>query len=300
MIVFCGYANLDVVGRVPRFPLPDERLHASAIDHMSGGMAANAADAAARAGARVAFAGALGADPLSDRFLAELAADGVDTGWTDRTAFLSTAIVLVDAAGRRSVISEDDGLGVAHVTAAAERLAAAGGGLLYLDGYRAVAAQAAARPGVTVAVDLDGCDDPADALGAVRAAAHVVVGRHRLESILGVPRDRWPGLAAASGTALAVTDGARGWTLCTPDGAVTTGAALPVEVVDDTGAGDCFTGTYLAGVDAGLSLPEAAARAGVAASLSCTVPGARGAPTPDLVGVALRRLPPDSLLEDPS
>ncbi len=158
------------------------------------------------------------------------------------------------------------------------------------------------RPGVAVAVDLDGCDDPADALGAVRAAAHVVVGRHRLES-LGVPRHRWPGLAAASGTVLAVTDGARGWTLCTPDGGVVTGAALPVDVVDDTGAGDCFTGTYLAGIDAGLPPGDAATRAGVAASLSCTVPGARGAPTPDLVGVALRRLDPDPShppLEDPT
>jgi ribokinase/sulfofructose kinase len=266
-------------------------------------MAANAAVSAARAGARVAFAGALGGDPLSDRFLAELTAERVDTTWSDRSAFLSTAIVLVDAAGRRSVISEDDGLGDAHVTAAADRLAAAGGGLLYLDGYRAAAAAAAVRPGVAVAVDLDGCDDPADGLRAVRAATHVVVGRHRLESAFGVPRERWSGLAASSGTVLAVTDGASGWTLCTPDGAVVTGAALPVDVVDDTGAGDCFTGTYLAGIDDGLPTAEAAGRAGVAASLSCTVPGARGAPTPDLVGAALRRLPPDlpqPLLEDPT
>jgi sulfofructose kinase len=303
VIVFCGYANLDVVGRVPHFPRPDERVHASAVEHLPGGMAANAAVSAARAGARVAFAGALGRDPLSDRFLAELTAERVDTTWSDRSAFLSTAIVLVDAAGRRSVISEDDGLGDAHVTAAADRLAAAGGGLLYLDGYRAAAAAAAVRPGVAVAVDLDGCDDPADGLRAVRAATHVVVGRHRLESAFGVPRERWSGLAASSGTVLAVTDGASGWTLCTPDGAVVTGAALPVDVVDDTGAGDCFTGTYLAGIDDGLPTAEAAGRAGVAASLSCTVPGARGAPTPDLVGAALRRLPPDlpqPLLEDPT
>lgn len=297
MIVFCGYANLDVVGRVPRFPRPDERLHASAIEHLPGGMAANAAVAAARAGARVAFAGALGDDPLSDRFLAELAADGVDPAWSDRTAFLSTAIVLVDAAGRRSVISEDDGFGAAHVTAVADRLAVSGG-LLYLDGYRAAAVAAAVRPGVAVAVDLDGCDDAGVALGAVRAATHVVVGRGRLESVLGVPRDAWSGLATASATTLAVTDGARGWILCTPDGATVTGAALPVDVVDDTGAGDCFTGTYLARIDAGDPPAAAAARAGVAASLSCTVPGARGAPTPELVGAALRRVP-HPLLEDP-
>ncbi|WP_369135754.1 carbohydrate kinase family protein [Modestobacter sp. I12A-02662] len=287
MIVFCGYANLDVVGRVPRFPRPDERVHATAVEHLSGGMAANAASAAARAGADVAFAGVVGADPVSDRFLAELAADGADVGWTARTAFLSTAIVLVDGAGRRSVVSQDDALDAASVAAVADRLAAAGGGYLYLDGYRAAALAGAARPGVTLAVDLDGCDDRAAALAAIGRADHVVVGRARLEQLLGVPPASWPGLATGRRTTLVVTDGPAGWTLHGADGRLVTEPALPVDVVDDTGAGDCFTGTYLAGLDAGLPPARAAVRAGAAASLSCTVRGARGAPSPDLVDAAL-------------
>ena len=287
MIVFCGYANLDVVGRVPRFPQPDERVHADAVEHLPGGMAANAAVAAARAGAPVAFAGVVGADPLSDRFLAELAAEGVDTGWTDRGGFLSTAIVLVDGAGRRSVVSEDDALGSAHVQSVADRLAAAGGGLLYLDGYRAAELGRAVRPGVSLAVDLDGCDDPATAREAVRLADHVVVGRGRLTGPLDVPPTGWAELARSSGTVLVVTDGARGWSLHGPDGAASQGSALTVDVVDDTGAGDCFSGTYLAGLAGGAGPVAAAVRAGIAASLSCTVPGARGAPAPALVDAAL-------------
>jgi sulfofructose kinase len=287
VIVFCGYANLDVVGRVPRFPQPDERVHATAVEHLPGGMAANAAVAAARAGAAVAFAGVVGDDPLSDRFLAQLATEGVDTGWTDRGGFLSTAIVLVDGAGRRSVVSEDDALGGAHVSSVADRLAAAGGGLLYLDGYRAAELGAAVRPGVPLAVDLDGCDDPATALEAVRLADHVVVGRSRLTGQLGVPATGWAELARAAGTVLVVTDGARGWTLHGADGSFSQGSALAVDVVDDTGAGDCFAGTYLAGVAGGAGPVAAATRAGIAASLSCTVPGARGAPAPALVDAAL-------------
>ncbi len=287
MIVFCGYANLDVVGRVPRFPRPDERVHATAVEHLSGGMAANAASAAARAGADVAFAGVVGADPLSDRFLAELAADGADVGWTARTAFLSTAIVLVDGEGRRSVVSQDDALDAAHVTAVADRLAAAGGGYLCLDGYRAAALAGAARPGVTLAVDLDGCDDRADALTAIGRADHVVVGRARLAQLLDVPAASWQELATGRRTTLVVTDGPAGWTLHGADGRLVTEPALEVDVVDDTGAGDCFTGTYLAGLDAGLPPARAAVRAGAAASLSCTVPGARGAPSPALVDAAL-------------
>ncbi|TQN44193.1 ribokinase/sulfofructose kinase [Blastococcus colisei] len=294
MIVFCGYANLDVVARVPTLPRPDERVHAAGITHSPGGMAANAAVAAARAGARVAFAGVVGNDPLSGRFLEELQAEKVDVSWTDRSAFLSTAIVLVDAEGRRAVVSQDDALGPAHVLSSAARLAAAGGGLFYLDGYRAAQIGAASGPGVVVAVDLDGCDDRGLALAGLRAAGHVIVGRRRLEELLGVPRAEWARLARESAACLLVTDGPRGWTLHEPDGSVLTGEALTVPVVDDTGAGDCFVGTYLAGIDAGLSPAEAASRAGVAASLSCTVPGARGAPRRSDVDAALPPLPATS------
>ncbi|TFV55302.1 carbohydrate kinase family protein [Geodermatophilus sp. DF01-2] len=287
MIVFCGYANLDVVARVPRLPRPDERVHATAVEHLPGGMAANAAVAAARAGARVAFAGVVGDDHLSGRFLGELEAEGVDTSWTERTAFLSTAVVLVDAHGRRAVVSQDDGLGPAHVAAAARRLVAEGGGLLYLDGYRASTVAAAATAGLVLAVDLDGCDDRDQALAALHCADHVVVGRRRLERLLGHPGSDWAQLARSAGSCLLVTDGADGWQLFAPDGSTVPGAALPVAVVDDTGAGDCFAGTYLAGIDGGLPPVTAARRAGVAASLSCTVRGARGAPTPADVDAVL-------------
>lgn len=287
VIVFCGYANLDVAARVPHLPRPDERVHASAVEHLPGGMAANAAVAAARAGARVAFAGVVGEDHLSERFLGELEVEGVDTGWTERTAFLSTAVVLVDAEGRRAVVSQDDGLGPAHVAAAAERLAAQGGGILYVDGYRAASVAPAAAAGVVLAVDLDGCDDGDDALSAVRGADHVVVGRRRLERLLGHRGPDWAQLARTTRTHLLVTDGADGWQLFEPDGSVVPGPALPVAVVDDTGAGDCFAGTYLAGVDGGLPPLTAARRAGVAASLSCTVRGARGAPPPADVDAVL-------------
>ena len=291
MIVFCGYANLDVVARVPALPRPEERIHASGVVLLPGGMAANAAVAAARSGASVVFAGVLGDDSASRSFLDGLDGEGVDSSWTDRSAFLSTAVVLVDAAGRRAVISQDDALGPAQVTAATERLAAAGGGLLYLDGYRAEHVAAATRPGISVVIDLDGCDDREQALAAVRGADHVVVGRRRLDDLLGVPPAEWPRLARESDTRVLVTDGARGWTLYEPDGTVTTEGALPVPVVDDTGAGDCFAGTYLAGIEAGLAPPAAARRAGIAASLSCTVPGARGAPRPAEVDAALLPLP---------
>ncbi|MCO7219103.1 carbohydrate kinase family protein, partial [Klenkia sp. PcliD-1-E] len=115
---------------------------------------------------------------------------------------------------------------------------------------------------------------------------HVVVGRTRLTRLLGLTAaDRGPA------TTLVVTDGADGWELSGPSGHAV-GPALAVDVVDDTGAGDCFVGTHLAGLAAGLPPVHAATRAGVAASLSCTREGARAAPSPDQVTAALDQLAP--------
>lgn len=292
MILFCGYANVDVVARIPVLPNGGDRVHAASIEHRHGGMAANAAVAAARMGADAAFGGAVGSTPRDREFLAALAADGVDTGWCHTDADLPSCIVLVTPDGERAVISRDDGLDGARIAAGVRRLAANGGGWLYLDGYRwphAAQAVAEADPSGSVAVftDLDGCADPAAARTALTCARHAVAGRAQLESLFDVSDTALFALAEQHDVVLLVTDGADGWWLAAPDGRVEYGAALPVAAVDTTGAGDCFSGAYLAGLDAGLEPPVAACTASTAAALSCTVPGARGAPGAAAVKAAM-------------
>ncbi|MFC4564911.1 carbohydrate kinase family protein [Nocardiopsis mangrovi] len=292
MILFCGYANVDVVARVPALPKGGDRVQATAIDHRHGGMGANAAVAAARMGARAAFGGAVGTAPADRDFLAALAADGVDTSWCHTDAAVATAVVLVTPDGERAVISRDDDLDAARIAAGVRRLAARGGGWLYLDGYRwpgAATALALADPGgrTSLFVDLDGCADPDAARTALSSAGHAVAGRAQLESLFGPVEDTAAELAAGHGVVLIVTDGADGWRLFGPGGETGRGAAFPVDAVDATGAGDCFSGAYLAGLDAGLAPAAAARRAAAAAALSCTVPGARGAPGRDAVEALL-------------
>ena len=61
-----------------------------------------------------------------------------------------------------------------------------------------------------------------------------------------------------------------------------------VEAVDTTGAGDCFNGVLAAALHGGMPLPEATARAAVAASLSVQVAGARaGMPTAAEIDAAM-------------
>ncbi|WP_166463085.1 carbohydrate kinase family protein [Amycolatopsis acidicola] len=290
MIAFCGYANSDLTVSVPVLPGAADRVQATAVDRRDGGMGANAAVAAARMEAETRFAGVVGEDPASDAFLAVLNAEGIDTSWTARTGMLTTAVVLLTPDGERSIISQDDAVTAAHIGRVADATAAADG-LLYLDGYRfPAAAEALARTGVTSIVDLDGCEDPYAAREALTLARHVIVGRDQAARLFG--GTDLAALAVECRVHLTVTAGALGWWLHSPGGETHHEPALEVTVVDATGAGDCFTGTYCAELDRGAD-PLAAARfAGVAAGLSCTRPGARaGSPRRSEVLPLLRRFP---------
>ncbi|GGV37871.1 ribokinase [Actinomadura cremea] len=286
MIVFCGYANVDLTVEVPVLPGPAARVQATRVRRGEGGMAANAAVAAARMGADARFAGVVGPDRESTAFLAALAGDGVDTRGTSRSGVLTTAVVLLTPDGERSIISQDDRVTTEHVVAAAAAARDAGA-WLYLDGYRfPEAADVLGGPGrPRLVVDLDGCDGPVAMRAALAAADHALVGRAQATALLaGGAADAVPAAdadralaaeASAHRVNLVVTDGARGWTLFAPDGARHAGAAIEVTAVDATGAGDCFAGAYCAELDRGSAPPDAARVAAVAAGLSCTRPGAR-------------------------
>jgi sugar/nucleoside kinase (ribokinase family) len=297
VIAFCGYANTDLVVSVPVLPVAGARVQATAVDWGDGGMAANASVAAARAGAEARFAGVVGTDRTSEAFLAALRADGVDTTWTALTGMLTTAVVLVTPDGERSIISQDDAVTPDHVHRVALATAAAGG-LLYLDGYRfPAAADALVDTMVRSLVDLDGCEEPEAAQRALSAVDHVIVGRDLADRLFG--NADHTALAAEYDVHLAVTGGALGWWLHTPAGETHHGRALDVTVVDATGAGDCFTGSYCAELDRGVTPAAAATYAGIAAGLSCTRPGARaGAPLRPEVLDLMHRSPTSD--EEPS
>ncbi|OZD85844.1 carbohydrate kinase family protein [Rhodococcus sp. 05-339-2] len=278
MIVFFGYANNDVTVHVPHVPVLGERVQATAIDTIDGGMNANAAVSAARMGARVAFAGAVGPDAGSTEFLAGLEHDGVDTSWAPRDAFLSTAVVLIAEGGDRSIISQDDANDAQRLAAVLEALSD-DGGRLFVDGYRAEMLPAELPDNVSLAIDLDGCDDLDAALHAFALADHVIVGRSLWQNSFGIDAERWSTMTAEHDTHLVVTDGEHGWTLVTPSGETITEPAVQVDVVDAVGAGDCFCGTYIAFVDAGEAPAHAARLAGASAALACATAGPRGCPS---------------------
>ena len=79
-ILCLGHAAHDLVYRVPAIPSRPIKVVATEFYECGGGMAANAAVAAARLGADVQYWGRVADDALGQRILEDLAAEGVDVG----------------------------------------------------------------------------------------------------------------------------------------------------------------------------------------------------------------------------
>ena len=104
-VVVVGSANLDLVARTTRLPKPGETVSGSHFFEACGGKGVNQAIAAARAGARTAFIGALGRDHAGETLLAALVKDGVDVSAVQRvTAPTGSALIGVSDDGENSII----------------------------------------------------------------------------------------------------------------------------------------------------------------------------------------------------
>src|SRR3954453_17452514 len=153
-IVVAGSANMDLVGLAERLPLPGETVLGDDFVMMPGGKGANQAIAAARAGSRAVFLGAIGSASFGVTLNARIKAAGVDTAHL-RTSYGASgvAVIMVDRGG------EDPILGAAGANASftdlpgeEERIIACGDVLLCQQEIpvgTVVAAARAARAGGT-------------------------------------------------------------------------------------------------------------------------------------------------------
>lgn len=277
-IYFCGYGNRDLLVRLPTLPSSGERVHAKSIQPLDGGMAANAAVAAARFGARTHFVGAVGTDPESTAFLAALHAEGISTDHTSRDGFLSYAVILVDGMGERAVISQDDSLDTTRLARFLAQIEPEADHWVYIDGYRWDREWLIEPDGLNIVVDVDGTVEKEHIVRAARASRHLLGSHKTFMNTCGFSEQELGDLAESFGTTIVVTRGDAGLTLLEPGSEPWHAPAFPAQVVDDTGAGDCFAGIYIASLSAGISSREAALTASGGASLSCLSRGARAAP----------------------
>jgi len=303
-VIVVGSVNVDLVGVVDRLPAPGETVIGARFETHHGGKGGNAAVAAARLGASVAFVGAVGADPFGAEARAALEREGIDVSGLVELADQPTgvALILVDGAGE-NVIAVAGGANAAltsvQVRTAVKRLELTAADVV-LVGHeiRTGATHEALRLGRNAKATTILNPAPADGLPAQTLALADVLtpNRGELDVLAG------PGVPAARARQLVkradrkepkrsalVSLGPEGALLVT-GGKATTIKAPAVEAVDAVGAGDTLNGALAAALAAGLDLETAARRAVVAAALAVTRAGAReGMPTEKELEAAMRR-----------
>lgn len=281
-ILVVGSVNADVTVQAPHIPAPGETVLGRDACVSPGGKGANQAVAAALAGARVTFCGAIGDDPFRLPALLGLTRAGVDLDGL-HTLPAPTGLALITVArGGENAITVASGAN-AHLTPAhlPPDLRAFTHLLLQNELPPEVTREAARRAraaGLAVLHNAAPAREPDSELLAL--TTHLIVNEHELgvffpgevgelEAQARLLLSRGPG-------AVTVTLGARGSLTVTPE--VTHRLpAYPVTPVDTTGAGDTFCGVLAAGLSQGENLAQALHAAGVAAALACTRPGAQDA-----------------------
>jgi ribokinase len=297
-VVVVGSVNTDLVVLVDHLPAPGETVSGGTFERHGGGKGANQAVAAARAGAHVRFVGAVGDDDLGREAVALLEREGIDVAGIVRLdgAPTGVALIVVDARGENQIAVASGAnaiLSEAHVErslgdpiehravclsnleisdeaiVAGFRRARAGRATLVLN-------PAPARPLRGDILDLGPILTPNGGEAATLSGEPDVDTAARA-------------LSRRTAAPVVVTLGGDGALLCEGD-AVSRFDALPVAVVDTTGAGDAFNGVLASQLARGATVADALPYALAGAALAVTVAGAReGMPSREGIESLLRR-----------
>jgi sulfofructose kinase len=297
-VVGVGLNAVDYLVRVPRYPVPGEKLRMTGFTRQGGGQVATALVALSRWGLRAMYVGNVGDDENGRLSLTLLREEGIDLSHARVVGAASSqfAVILVqDDSGERTILWERD----PRIRIRPEDLpldAIRGARALLLDGHDVPASIAAARAaregGAPVVLDAEKVQD--GTLELLGLCDHIVAAS-------GFVRQLDPGLDLLEGAraihrrfsprTATVTLGERG--AVGFDGkAVARVPAIPVPAADTTGAGDVFHAGFLYALLAGRPFPDVLTFGNAAAGLSCRrVGGREGIPTLAEIAEVLPRRP---------
>lgn len=273
-----GSLNIDFTYQVKDFVRKGETIASSSVSKHAGGKGFNQSIALSRAGAQVYHAGCIGEDGLFLRDVLE--ASGVNTACLKVLDVpTGNAIIQVDSSGDNCILlyaganhciteeyidlvldnfGRDDVLVIQNEINSLEYLA----DRAYEKGLRIAVNPSPINSNVTENI--------------LKKASWILVNQGEAEALAGVTgKDACIARLAElyPGSTLVMTLGASG-VVCWENGALFSQAAYKTQVVDTTGAGDTFTGFYLAEVLSGSTQEEALRTASAAASLSISKCGA--------------------------
>lgn len=286
MTIYCyGSINIDHIYTLPHRLAPGETLAATGYHAELGGKGANQSVAAARAGATVRHIGAVGAGGAETH----LAAFGVDvSGVQVVEAATGHAIILLEPDAENSIIIHPGANRALDLQTAKAALDGAEiGDLLLIQNEVAYVAEMAEHAmGLGMEVVYSAAPFEADAAKAVLPFTNTLVVNAveaaQLQDSLGLAFEDLP---VETVIVTKGADGASWHARGTPD---IHAPAMAAQVVDTTGAGDCFTGALAAALDGAMSPQDAMRFAAAAAGLQVARMGTAGAmPTRAEIDAAL-------------
>lgn len=278
-VIVCGSLNMDVVLQSPRRPRVGETVLNAEVTFLPGGKGLNQAIAAARLGPPTSLFGAVGDDPFGKSLRSFLADNDVDTlglhvvtGQASGLALIQVAegdnaITVASGANRyfrETMVSTEPHAGEVWVaqfetpieaTNIIMRKAREAGAHTVLNMAPFLPYPVALLQAIDVVVlnEIELAQVSGMAIGASSAITAVIDACHKLRT-MGV-------------RAVVATLGPRGAVVVTAEQAMEI-AGTKAEVIDTTGAGDCFVGAFAARLAMGATPIDAARYANVAAARS--------------------------------
>ena len=273
-----GCTAVDDILYVAHYPLADAKMHVLRRERHCGGLTATALVAAARLGAKCAFAGTLGFDEGSEFVLETFHREGVDTRHVirqQRAGPVRSVIIVDEKTGTRNIFAYvNDARGAHPKNPPREVIESAR--VLLIDYFGIAgnlrATRIARRVGVPIVSDLERTNLPGMKM-LIPVIDHPIFSQRAIEELTG---ENDPGCAAAkiwndSRTAVVVTCGEKGaWFLSREHRSPQHVPAFRVSAADTTGCGDVFHGAYAAALAEGISVEDRLRFASAAAALKAT------------------------------
>lgn len=271
-VVVVGSANLDLVAHASRLPKPGETVSGSHFFEACGGKGVNQAIAAARAGAKTAFIGALGHDSAGDTLLSALTKDGVGVNAVRRVSHpTGRALIGVSDDGENSIIvvpGANHAIDIDTINKNESLIASARVLLCQLEVPLKVVQRAfelAAKSTIKILNPAPAQSLPSSLLGLVDIIAP---NEHEADLLGGVEKLKSLGVKT-----IVVTQGENGAKLIDANGTLQIDP-YKVTPIDTTGAGDAFCGMLAARLAAGQNLGDSLRAAVVSGALATQTEGA--------------------------